>query len=132
MEPASAQVGAYPPDVDAPEATPEPAELARMFADYAKAAHGTAIKNHSKGDLFGETLAKSRADVYEKASELVRQLPLADAATEMMNRARASHVRTPPLIDFDAAGVQYNTARAWQFCAWKIDPTLPEVAPKWD
>ena len=127
MEPAAAQLS-----VDAPEPIPEPADLSQVFADYAKAARGTAIKNHTKGDLFGETLANARADVYEKAAELVRQMSLPDAAAEMMTRARAAHVRTPPLIDFDSAGVQYNMARAWQFCAWKIDPTIPEVAPKWD
>lgn len=137
MEPATGQLSAdlsidAPENIDAPGPSLEPADLSRMYADYAKAARGTAIKNHTKGDLFGETLANSRAEVYEKASELVRQLPLADAAAEMMNLARASHVRTPPLIDFDAAGVQYNTARAWQFCAWKIDKSLPEVAPRWD
>lgn len=127
MEPAAAQLS-----VDAPEPTPEPADLAKLFSDYAKAARGTAIKNHTKGDLFGEQLANCRADVYEKAAELVRQRSLPDAAGEMMDNARAAHVRTPPLIDFDSAGMQYNMARAWQFCAWKIDTTLPEVAPKWD
>lgn len=111
---------------------PEQADVARMFADYGKAARGTAIKNHTKGDNFGERLANARADVYDKAAELVRQLPPQDAANEMMNRAKQAHIRTPPLIDFDSAGVQYAIARAWQFCAWKIDPTLPEVAPKWD
>jgi hypothetical protein len=111
---------------------PEQSDLARTFADYGKAARGTAIKNHTKGDAFGERLANNRADVYEKASELVRQHPLQEAAEEMMNRAKAAHVRTPPLIAFDEAGVQYATARAWQFCAWQIDPGLPEVAPKWD
>lgn len=111
---------------------PEQTDIARLFADFAKAARGTAIKNHTKGDQFGETLASSRAEVYEKAAELVRQLPPPDAAVEMMNRAKAAHIRTPPLMNFDSAGVQYTTARAWQFCAWKIDPSLPEVAPKWD
>ncbi|HEX3649478.1 MAG TPA: hypothetical protein VHV49_13710 [Pseudonocardiaceae bacterium] len=111
---------------------PDQAELARTLSDYAKAARGTAIKNHTKGDAFGETLASSRADVYDKAAELVRRLPLQDAANEMMDRAKAAHIRTPPLINFDTAGVQYATARAWQFCAWQIDPSLPEVAPKWD
>jgi hypothetical protein len=110
----------------------EQTDLARMFADFAKAARGTAIKNHTKADTFGETLANSRADVYDKAAELIRQLPPPDAAKEMMNRAKAAHIRTPPLINFDSAGVQYAIARAWQFCAWKIDPQLPEVAPKWD
>lgn len=133
MEPAAAQLPADVPDTTVESTGPmDLADLAQAFSDYAKAARGTAIKNHTKGDLFGETLANARAQVYEKASELVRQLPLVDAANEMMNRARASHVRTPPLIDFDSAGVQYNMARAWQFCAWKIDPSLPEVAPKWD
>jgi hypothetical protein len=122
MEPA-AQVSADVPDQ---------ADLARTFADYAKAARGTAIKNHTKGDNFGETLANARADVYDNASELIRQLPPADAANEMMNRAKAAHIRTPPLINFDAAGVQYAMARAWQFCAWQIEPGLSEVAPKWD
>jgi hypothetical protein len=135
MEPAATQLHADVPvtTVESEQSEqPDLADLAQAFGDYAKAARGTAIKNHTKGDLFGETLANSRADVYDKAAELVRRLPLADAATEMMNRARASHVRTPPLIDFDSAGVQYNAARAWQFCAWKINPSLPEVAPKWD
>jgi hypothetical protein len=111
---------------------PDQADLARIFADYGKAARGTAIKNHTKGDTFGETLATARANVYDRAADLVRQRPLQDAANEMMNRAKAAHIRTPPLINFDSAGVQYATARAWQFCAWKIDPSLPEVAPKWD
>jgi hypothetical protein len=122
MEPA-AQVSADLPDQ---------ADLARTFADYGKAARGTAIKNHTKGDTFGEKLANSRAEVYDRAAELVRQLPLPDAAHEMMERAKAAHIRTPPLIDFDTAGMQYATARAWQFCAWQIDPALPEVAPKWE
>ncbi|HWC80051.1 MAG TPA: hypothetical protein VG756_08815 [Pseudonocardiaceae bacterium] len=111
---------------------PEQTDMVRLFADFAKAARGTAVKNHTKGDQFGEHLANSRAEVYEKAAELVRQLPPQDAAAEMMNRARAAHIRTPPLMNFDSAGVQYTTARAWQFCAWRIDPSLPEVAPKWD
>src|SRR3984893_187008 len=123
MEPAAAQLST---DV------PVPVDLARTFSDYAKAARGTAIKNHTKGDTFGESLAGARAAVYEQAADLGPQLPLPAAADEMMNRAKAAHIRTPPLINFDTAGVQYASARAWQFCAWKIDPSLPEVAPKWD
>ena len=99
------------------------AALARIFADYGKAARGTAIKNHTKGDTFGETLANSRADVYDKAAELVRQLPLPDAANEMMNRAKAAHIRTPPLINFDSAGQQYATALNYA-------PLSPEATTK--
>jgi hypothetical protein len=58
-------------------------------------------------------------------------MPAHDAAREMINRAQAAYVRTPPLTDFDRAGVQYIMARAWQFCARQIDPHLPEVAPAW-
>lgn len=115
-----------------PGGVPEQTDMARLFTDFAKAARGTAIKNHTKGDAFGESLASSRAEVYEQASDLIRQLAPPEAASEMMSRARNAHIRTPPLMNFDSAGVQYTTARAWQFCAWKIDPTLPEVAPKWE
>lgn len=111
---------------------PASQDLVQIFADYAKAARGTAIKNRSKGDGFGDELASKRAAVYDMAADLVRRLPPAEAAKEMMDRARSAHIRTPPLIDFDRAGVQYSQARAWQFCARQIDPSLPEVAPKWD
>lgn len=50
----------------------------------------------------------------------------------MMHRAKTFRVRRPPMIDFDPAGVRYAVARAWQFCAWQIDPSLAEVAPAWD
>lgn len=107
-------------------------DLAQIFADYAKAARGTAIKNRSKGDSFGDELASKRATVYDQAADLVRRFPLDEAARQMLENARSAHIRTPPLIDFDRAGVQYSQARAWQFCARMIDPSLPEVAPKWD
>ena len=107
-------------------------DLVQVFADYAKAARGTAIKNRSKGDGFGDELATKRAVVYDQAADLVRQYPREEAAKRMLDNARAAHIRTPPLIDFDRAGMQYSQARAWQFCARLLDPTLPEVAPKWD
>jgi len=110
---------------------PDGRDLAAQFTEYAKAARGTAIKNRTKGDHFGEELAQCRADVYEQAAGLARQLPLTEAANQMMDHAKATHVRTPPLIDFDQAGKHYIIARAWQFCAWQIDRSLPEVAPKW-
>src|SRR6201986_1505454 len=100
-------------------------DLAQTFADYAKAARGTAIKNRSKGDGFGDELATKRGVVYDQAADLVRRLPLAEAAKQMLENARSAHIRTPPLIDFDRAGVQYSQSRAWQFCARLIDPSLP-------
>lgn len=101
------------------------------FGRWALAARGTAAKNHAKGDAFGERLANARADVYDRAAALVKGMSDADAAVEMMSRAKHAHIRTPPLIDFDDAGAQYTVARAWQFCAWHLDPELPEVQPKW-
>jgi hypothetical protein len=110
---------------------PDPAALAGMFVEYGKAARGTAVKARTTGDRFGETLANSRANVYDKAAELVQAMPLADAAAEMMSRAKAFSVRSPPLIGFDPAGEAFVQARAWQFCAWKLDPTLPQVQAAW-
>lgn len=111
---------------------PEPADYAREFSEYAKAARGTAIKSHTKGDQFGEKLANQRATVYDQAAELARQYPPQVAANAMMEQAKANHVRTPPLVNFDQAGMQYVAAMAWQYCAWQIDSELPEAAPSWD
>jgi hypothetical protein len=105
--------------------------VAALLSGYAQGAEGTAHRCEARGDVYGQTLARSRAQVYREAAELVRTMALADAAAEMIRRATQASVRTPPLIDFDAAGVRYLTVRAWQFCAWQIDPALPEVAPSW-
>lgn len=101
------------------------------FAEYAMAARGTAIKRHYAGDAFGETLTLARAAVYDAAADLVREMPLPEAAAEMMRRALDAQVRTPRWVGYDNDAVSYITARAWQFCAWKIDPSLSEVQPEW-
>jgi hypothetical protein len=119
---------------DASEAAPAPpraTELAETFAAYANAARGTASSAGCRGDGFAESLARTRAGVYDRAAELVRNVPPGEAARTMMENAMTRHVRTPPLTDFDKAGLGYIAARAWQFCAWQIDPTLEEVAPAW-
>ncbi|HVV19772.1 MAG TPA: hypothetical protein VHF06_10070 [Pseudonocardiaceae bacterium] len=107
-------------------------KVAAMFTAFSSGARGTALKKLTKGDIYGWTLANARSDVYAKAAELVRVLSVTDAVAEMMKRTAAAHVRTPPFLNFDAAGVLYVTARAWQFCARELDPALPEVAPSWD
>jgi len=89
------------------------------------------LRNHQVGDRYGETIALARARVYEGAVELVSRLEPREAAVEMMRRAAVLHVRNPPLMDFDALSVQYLCARAWQFCAWQINPALPEMQPPW-
>lgn len=97
--------------------TRSPAELAERFAGYARAARGTALQAKGKSD---------------KASNTVLRLPLDRAATEMMEQAGRTHVRTAPLMDFDNTGVQYICARAWQYCALEIDPNLKQQAPQWE
>jgi hypothetical protein len=103
----------------------------RAFDGYTKGAIDTAARRHYAGDKFGECLAKARVRVYEQAAELVREMPVDDAAVEMMRRALRAQVRTPRWVGYDADAVSYITARAWQFCAWKINPSLPEVQPRW-
>ena len=134
MEPGAetSSTGSAEVDTGADSALSGQVDFADQFAEYAKAARGTAIKNHSKGDLFGEKLASQRAEVYDLAADMARQYPPPVAANAMMEQAKANHVRTPPLVNFDQAGLQYVAAMAWQFCARQIDPALPEAAPSWD
>jgi hypothetical protein len=134
MEPGAETSSAASTEMDtgAGSVIPEQIDFAQEFAEYAKAARGTAIKSHTKGDLFGEKLANQRADVYDQAADLARQYPPPVAANAMIEQAKANHVRTPPLVNFDQAGLQYVAAMAWQYCAWQINPALPEAAPSWD
>lgn len=108
------------------------AEYAQRYRGFAEGARATAQQYKSKGDPFGESLALTRADVYEKAAAMIDGSVPADAADAMLENARRMHVRTPPLTGFEDAGRRYITARAWQFCAHDIDPTLEEKAPAWD
>jgi hypothetical protein len=107
------------------------AELVETFAAYAAAARSTASGAGGRGDGFAESLARTRAGVYDQAAELLQRMPPDRAAHTMMDNAATRHVRTPPLTDFDSAGLGYIAARAWQFCATQIDPNLQEVAPAW-
>jgi hypothetical protein len=107
------------------------AEFADKFTDFANAAKLTAQKNKARGDAYGEKLAAQRSQVYLQAASMVRFKQPADAAQDMMAKASQLHVRTPPLIGFDESGLQYISARAWQFCAQFINPRLDERVPKW-
>ncbi|MGH3492558.1 MAG: hypothetical protein ACRDRL_21120 [Sciscionella sp.] len=107
-------------------------ELTETLRSYGLAARGTATACKNKGDSYGESLATTRATVYDQAAELLKTLQPPQAAEQMMEQARQLGVRTPPLLDFDRVGRQYITAQAWQFCAWEIDPTLEKAAPQWD
>lgn len=105
---------------------------AKRYTDFARGARATAVRHKTEGDSFGESLALTRAEVYEQAAELVNRTAPEQAAEQMMENARRLHVRTPPLTGFDEAGRRYISARAWQYCAREIDATLEEKAPSWD
>ncbi|MGH3439701.1 MAG: hypothetical protein ACRDRN_25010 [Sciscionella sp.] len=107
-------------------------DLVDRCLEFAQAARGSAVKCKAKGDRYGEELAAARASVYEEAADLLRRMEPQDAAPAMMARAGRLHVRTPPLMDFDRAGVQYVKSRAWQYCALTINPGLEQVAPEWE
>jgi len=122
------------PGAASPQKLPERqyADIVKLFDEYAKAARSTALKNRSRGDHFGEELASARAGVYANAADLARQYPAEQAVKLMINNAKSTYVRTPPLANFDRAGLDYMVARAWQFCALQIDPDVPQVAPAWE
>lgn len=83
--------------------------------------------------MYGEALATARANVYDQAAELVIQMgQTSETAEFFMRHAVQASVRSASLIDFDRDGIRYSQARAWQLCAWQINPTLPEVQPKWN
>jgi hypothetical protein len=69
--------------------------MVAVLSGYAQGAEGTARTCEVKDDVYGQTLARSRAQVYREAAELVRTMAaLADAAAEMMRRATVASVRT--------------------------------------
>jgi hypothetical protein len=122
-----------------------------MFARWAKGARGTAHAARLRADGYGAALADHRARVYEAAAQIVRQMDTARAVAEMVRAAALARVNDPqwlkldalgrpvidpaknrPLFGFDDDGLRFAQARAWQLCAWQLDPDVPEVQPGWD
>jgi hypothetical protein len=106
--------------------------MAARWREYALHNRMLGKRERRKGDLFAAALLEYRADVRDQAAGLLLSQSPGDAAAEMMLRAAQHVVRTPPLIDYDAAAISYTIARSWQWCAQQIDPTLSEVQPRWD
>ena len=106
-------------------------ELVRTWHAYAANSHNRAHVALTKGDEFGANLLLARAAVRENAAKLLLSQEPAQAALLMMKQAAAHVVRHPPLIGYDAAATSYTSARSWQWCAHQIDPTLPEIQPRW-
>lgn len=110
----------------------QPQEPAERFRAWAKAASCTAMNHRASRDAYAERLSLARSAVYEDAADLVEERGVEDAVPEMLARAGRLRVLTPPIVNFDAAGLRYIQARAWQFCAQTLDPQAPVVQPPWD
>lgn len=129
---------------------------ADRFVAWAAAAQVTAQSRASRGDTFGALLAGARAEVYLKAARIMGLPPAqrtvglsADdvawlhaegwrpgggVGVVLMRHAMRSAVSTETgwtLRAWDENGARYVRARAWQLCAWHLDPTLPEVQREW-
>jgi hypothetical protein len=114
-----------------------PGEMVAALATAALAARGTALRerNRHPNYKFGAQLATARAEVYAAAADIARQHPLAGAARMMLAEASqlAPQVRWVRFIEpDDEKYLQYIRCRAWQWCAWQLDPDMPQVAPNWD
>jgi hypothetical protein len=107
-------------------------EATQLWQSWAAAGHHLSRALASQGSLFDSALKNARAATYEQAIALLRAKPnRQEVAQLMIKRATELHVRTPPLVGFDAAAVRYTMARTWQRCALMLDPSLDEVQPLW-
>lgn len=105
--------------------------MAETWRGYAAGQRLRAAIDRQRGEPFDADLKDARAGVRTAAADLLLSGPPAEAAQEMMHRAAAFVVREPPLMGYDQAARQYTLARSWQWCAQQIDPTLPEIQPRW-
>ena len=104
-----------------------------MWFEYAQQARTLVEQRRQAGDQIGAILASTRGDVRLSAARmLTRSDNLADAARAMHANAVQLRQHDVPLVDYDAACVAYTQARTWQACAREVDPSLPEVQPRWD
>lgn len=85
-----------------------------------------------KGDPYAVELSLARAAIYREAADLVDDRGELEGAKIMLDHAARLRVLTPPLVGFDAAGLSYIRARAWQFCAQHLDAAAPTVQPAWE
>ena len=103
----------------------------RLAATWRRWAASNRAAARAEHVYFNRQLLLARAAVRDEAAALLLTQDPAGAAQLMMQRAAAHVVRNPPLIDYDVAAIHYTEARSWQFCARQIDPSLPEVQPRW-
>ena len=110
---------------------PQVRTLIRIWHSWAANCLQRAAVEHTQGDEFAALLLRTRATIREAAATLLLSQGPGAAAAEMMVHAQEHLVRNPPLIGYDEAAVHYTIARSWQWCAHQIDPTLPEIQPRW-
>lgn len=113
------------------------AELAATWDGYAAFNRTEAEKRKQANDWFGAELALARAEVRQQAAEILRQFAHSPeyAAKVMYANAVDRSVSRLPVAEasaIDEATRNHTRARAWQDCAHAIDPSLPEVQPRWD
>lgn len=110
------------------------AHLVRMFRQWSRAAHLTAVARQARGDEFGTLLATARAKVYALAAELATGLTRDRLAAECA-RGEVTHAFGNPdgstLADVDWRAVAHTRAMAWQFCALAVDPHHRPVERPW-
>jgi hypothetical protein len=113
-------------------------ELASRWLRYAGAARGCARdKRRFYGDPLGADLLDARAEARSRAAEMLRTMAPSEAAAAMHAEALACREHDPPplfglpLAAVDRSCARYTAARAWQACAWALDPDLPEVQRRW-
>jgi hypothetical protein len=107
-----------------------------QFREWAKAAHNTALTNHTRGDAFGKRLANTRAEVYQHAASIAEQQHPECAARTLTDLVREHLTRDIVRIgsqkQIDSACLSYIKARAYQLCAQTLEPSTPEIQPKWN
>ncbi len=73
--------------------------------------------------------------MYQAAALMASQSRSVPAlAAGLMTQAKARSVGSGngvPNHEFENVALDYCRARAWQFCMLLVDPTLPEVQPRW-
>lgn len=111
----------------------ERAKLAALWIEYAEHARTLVEQRRQAGDRIGAILAGVRGKVRRDAARMLDTSDdLAEIAKVMHTHAVRLRQRDMPLVEYDAACVAYTQARTWQACAREVDPSLPEIQPRWD
>ncbi|MGH3631157.1 MAG: hypothetical protein ACRDRL_27410 [Sciscionella sp.] len=85
------------------------------------------------GDKVSTSIVLARGETRHAASEMLRTAEaVAAAAKKMLDTAWRLRQSDASWSDPDGSCLRYVRARTWQDCAHQLDPTLPEIQPRWD